>query len=194
MARKKIKTVTRALSSTSLKKATATSSKKAKTSTAESRTEEISKSTEHEIADDRNPEEIVQESNENANEIESLRESMKEVSGADDTKTGSARQLEGLVNTKGILKNGMSDSITVTNSLMWSDDDSLTVMSSVTNSTKYLQSKSIGSKWLDFIESRVIPSPFCRLACGDIEDVSYGPTQLMEWRVPGLGGCDVAID
>mmetsp|Transcript_28974 Transcript_28974/g.41407 ORF Transcript_28974/g.41407 Transcript_28974/m.41407 type:complete len:189 (-) Transcript_28974:164-730(-) len=188
MARKKIKAVTRALSSTSLKKV----------ATAETcRTEEMSQSTKHEIADDRNPEETNQESSD-----ESPRESMKEVSAADDTKSGSSHQLEGLVNTKGILKNGSgrrrSNSISLQNSLMWSDDDSLTAMSSITResySTKYLQSKSVGGKWLDFIESRVIPSPFCRLACGDIDDASqYGPTQIMEWRIPGIGGCDVAID
>ncbi len=180
MARKRIKVVTRALSSTSLKKVAAAES---------CRTEHMSKSTKHEIADDRDPEETNQES------ADESRESMKEVSVTSDNQTGSSKQLEGLVNTKGILKNG---SISLQNSLMWSDDDSLTVMSSITRdsySTKYLQSKSVGGKWLDFIESRVIPSPFCRLACGDVDDASqYGPTQLMEWRIPGIGGCDVAID
>lgn len=177
MARKKVKAVTRAVSSSSLKKA----------ATAETcRTEEMSKSTKDEMADDRDPEETNQEAID-----ESPRESMKEVRDADDTKSGSSHQLDGLVNTKGILKN----SISLKNSLMWSDDDSLTAMSSITSySSKYFQSKSVGGKWLDFIESRVIPSPFCRLACGDIDDASQYGSTLMEWRIPGIGGCDVAID
>ncbi len=185
MARKKIKAVTRALSSTSLKK----------TATVKScRREEMSESTEHEVADDdRDPEETNEESNE-----ESHRDSMKEVSDAGDTKSGSSHQLEGIVNTKGILKNDSrrrSNSISLQNSLMWSDDDLLTVMSSITRESYSLQSKSVGGKWLDFIESRVIPSPFCRLACGDVDDASqYGSTQLMEWKIPGVGGCDIAID
>ena len=188
---RKMKAVARALTPTkSLSKAT----------TAESRPQEASASTEKQVADDRNTEETVQERN--ACENRSPREPVEEGTGADGSKTGVVHHLEGVSGVhkpKGILKNG--NCIAPSNSLVWiDDDDALTAMSSITKgsySTNYLQSKSIGSKWLDFIESRVIPSPFCRLACGDdIDDETtskYGPRKI-EWRVPGLGRFNIAIE
>eukprot|EP00984_Skeletonema_dohrnii_P009353 scaffold3583_cov110-Skeletonema_dohrnii-CCMP3373.AAC.2 len=168
---RKINAVARALKPSSSSKATA----------AASRPQEASTSTENQVADDRNPEETVQEPN--ACENGSPREPLEEVT----------EGVSGVHKPKGILKNG--NYIAPSNSLVWidDDDDALTAMSSITNissttkgsySTTYLQSKSIGGKWLDFIESRVIPSPFCRLACGDIDDESnskYGPRKV-EWR------------
>ena len=187
---RKINAVARAFKPTSSSKAT----------TAASRPQEASSSTENQVADDRNPEETVQEPN--ACENGSPREPLEEVTGADGSKTGAVHHLEGVSGVHkptGILKNG--NYIAPSNSLLWrdDDDDALTAMSSITKgsySTSYLQSKSIGSKWLDFIESRVIPSPFCRLACGDIDDEStskYGPRKI-EWRVPGLGRFNIAIE
>mmetsp|Transcript_912 Transcript_912/g.1770 ORF Transcript_912/g.1770 Transcript_912/m.1770 type:complete len:196 (+) Transcript_912:89-676(+) len=193
---RKMKAVARALTPTSSSKAT----------TAASRPQEASTSTENQVADDRNPEETVHEPN--ACENGSPREPLEESTGADGSKTDAVHHLEGVSGVhkpKGILKNG--NYIAPSNSLVWidDDDDALTAMSSITNmssitkgsySTSYLQSKSIGGKWLDFIESRVIPSPFCRLACGDIDDEStskYGPRKI-EWRVPGLGRFNIAIE
>lgn len=152
---------------------------------------------EEEVADDRNTEETVQD------EDGPTREPMEEAA-ADDTKPGGVFQtFEGASRAykaptaEGKVKN--SDSVTSSNSLLCDDDGALTVVSSITKGSCRTKYQSIGSRWLDFIESRVIPSPFCRaVACGGVDDEStstskYEPTKY-ELRVPGFGRCNITIE
>ena len=91
-----------------------------------------------------------------------------------------ARELDGAKKEKDVMSTKSSSSFlwdastvdeTLASTAFWWDASTVDeTMASTLFSEGTTNIKSVGSMWLDFVEGRVIPSPFCRVACKNFMD------------------------